>query len=205
MTPKGGEESVPRSSRALAWDGARRAPPFPSFLSPRPRVMIALSTAQKGRRMKGIAILAAVAAVLTLGGCNRTAATANSSNATVNMATANSSTATGGNMAAAQTADAGKLNSGGGAVPASSSGTMRLDRTFIMGRWTDDGDCSKAVEFTQDGRFINADQSNGLWNLDGDRLTMTGNGTMHLRISPIDQNTITVIHDDGSLGRSTRC
>ena len=45
----------------------------------------------------------------------------------------------------------------------------------MMGRWTDDGeDCSKAIEFTQDGRFVAANGGTGLWNLEGDRLTMTG-------------------------------
>ena len=154
--------------------------------------------------MKRIAILAAAAAILAMAGCNR-----GSGNASANAAAGNAAAAKpadgAANQAATQTADAGKLNEGGGAVPASSSGTVPLDRAFMMGRWTDDGDCSKGVQFNQDGGYTNADGGGGLWNLDGDRLTLTGDSTITFRLSPIDQNTITVIHDDGSLGRSTRC
>jgi hypothetical protein len=152
--------------------------------------------------MKGIAILAAAAAMLTMAGCNR----GNGGNASANAATGNAAApkpADGG--ANTQTADAGKLNEGGGAVPATSSGTVQLDRTYMMGRWTDDNDCSNVIEFNQDGGFVAANGGTGLWNLDGDRLTMTGNQTATIRVVPIDQNTMTVVNRDGSLGRSTRC
>jgi hypothetical protein len=159
--------------------------------------------------MKGIAILAAAAAMLTMAGCNRLGVGGGNANASANAAAGNAAVAkpadgAATNQAAAQTADAGKLEAGGGAIPASSSGVV-LDRTYMMGRWTDDDDCDKAIEFTQDGRFIAANGGTGLWNLDGDRLTMSGNGTATIRISPVDQNTITVINGDGSLSRSTRC
>jgi len=153
--------------------------------------------------MKGIAIVAAAAVVLTLAGCNRGATNAN---ATANAAAGNAAKPADGaaNQAAAQTADAGKLNEGGGAIPAGSS-TIRLDRTFLLGRWTDDNDCDNVIEFNQDGGFVAANGGTGLWNLDGDRLTLTGNQTATLRVVPIDQNTMTVVNADGSLGRSTRC
>jgi len=155
--------------------------------------------------MRGIAILAATAALLALAGCNRAGTSGNSSaNAAGNSAAAKPAGADA-NQAAAQSADAGKLNEGGGAIPATSTGPVQLDRAYMLGRWTDDGDCSKAVQFNQDGRYVNADGTPGLWNLDGSRLTLTGDATITFRLSPIDQNTITVIHDDGSLGRSTRC
>ena len=157
--------------------------------------------------MKGIAIVAAAAALLSLAGCNRATTTANTS---ANAAAGNSAApkpadGTAANQTATQTANAGKLNSGGGAIPATSSGTVPLDRTYMLGRWTDDGDCSKAVEFTQDGHFVGADGSGGLWNLEGNQLTMTANRTLTLRIAPIDQNTMNVVNPDGSLGHSTRC
>lgn len=156
--------------------------------------------------MKGIAILAAAAAMLTLAGCNRGGANANASaNAAGNASAAKPADGAAANQAATQTADAGKLDEGGGAIPASSSGTVRLDRTYMMGRWTDDNDCSNVIEFNQDGGFVAANGGTGLWNLDGDRLTMTGRDTATIRVSPIDQNTMTVINADGSLGRSTRC
>jgi hypothetical protein len=162
--------------------------------------------------MKGITILAAAAAMLGLAGCNMAGRSDNlSANAASGNAAASSKPADGAaaNAAAPQTADAGKLNAGGGAVPASSTGTaasgIRLDRTFIMGRWTDDGNCEKPTEFSQDGRFITPDGNTGLWNLDGDRLTLTGNRTIGFRVVPLDPNTINIVHDDGSLGHSTRC
>jgi hypothetical protein len=155
--------------------------------------------------MRAIATVAAAAALVTLAGCDRLrggGATAN--NATNASANASAGAQPQGNQAGAQGADAGKLNAGGGAVPAA-SGAVQLDRTYLMGRWTDDGDCGNVIEFTQDGRFIAANGGTGLWNLDGDRLTMTGRATATLRIVPIDQDTMTVINADGSLGRSTRC
>jgi hypothetical protein len=155
--------------------------------------------------MKGIAILAATAAMLTLAGCNRGGTGANASANAAGNASAAKPADGAANQAATQTADAGKLNEGGGAIPASSSGPVRLDRTYMMGRWTDDNDCDNAIEFNQDGGFVAANGGTGLWNLEGDRLTMTGRDTATIRVSPIDQNTMTVINGDGSLGRSTRC
>jgi hypothetical protein len=160
-----------------------------------------------GDGMKGIAILAAVAAMLTVAGCNRLGVNANATaNATAgNAAVAKPADNMAANQAAPQTADAGKLNAGGGAIPASSSGAVQLDRTYMLGRWTDDGDCNKAIEFDQDGRFTALDGSTGLWNLDRDQLTVTGSATLMFRIVPIDQNAMTVVSNDGSLSRSTRC
>lgn len=156
--------------------------------------------------MKGKTILAAAAAMLALAGCNKagTVTNATANGAAGNGAASNSATAAA-NQAAPQTADAGKLNAGGGAIPATSTGTGRLDRTFMLGRWTDDNDCNKAVAFNQDGSFTNADGATGLWNLDGDRLTLSSNRTIQFQVVPIDQNTVTIVHSDGSLGRSTRC
>jgi len=128
-------------------------------------------------------------------GCNKNAPTANQAANAVAPA----------NQAAPQTAASGKPSDGGGAIPATSSGPVRLDRTYMLGRWTDDNDCSNVIEFNQDGGFVAANGGTGLWNLEGDRLTMSGNQTATIRISPIDQNTMTVINADGSLGRSTRC
>jgi hypothetical protein len=81
-----------------------------------------------------------------------------------------------------------------------------LDRNYLVGRWTDDGDCSRAFEFTADGRSIAADGSVTNWSLDGDRLTAIGpGGSATLRIAPIDQNTMSAISPDGRSGTSTRC
>ena len=152
--------------------------------------------------MKPIALVMTAAALAGLAGCNRTGGA--SSNAS-----ANTSNATAGNSAAAKPTDAASGAGGNQAAPqtaaASGAGAVQLDRTYMLGRWTDNGDCSNALELRQDGGFTTAAGAQGLWNLEGDRLTMTGNSTLSVRITPIDQNTITIINADGSLGRSTRC
>jgi hypothetical protein len=82
---------------------------------------------------------------------------------------------------------------------------VRLDRGFLIGLWTDNDDCSEVIEFTAEGRFIAANGGEGLWLLEGDRLTMSGSGTSTIRLIPVDRDTVTVVNADGSLGRSTRC
>lgn len=92
-----------------------------------------------------------------------------------------------------------------GPAPETASGTVRLDRAYVMGRWTDDGNCANAIEMHSDGRFTAANGNQGLWNLDGDRLTMQGTSAITLRVVPIDQNVMNLVNPDQSLGRSTRC
>lgn len=154
--------------------------------------------------MRMFGTLAALAALASLGACNRLGVGAG------NTVTANASGSkdSGGAPAAANTssgAGLGDKDSSGTATPASASGTPTLDRAYVTGRWSDKGDCSDVVEFTSDGRFVTADGRGGLWNLQGDEMTMSGNGTITMRIVPVDQNTMTVVNTDGSLGRSTRC
>jgi len=90
--------------------------------------------------------------------------------------------------------------------PAEPVGAPVIDQTYLVGRWTDDGDCSRAYEFTADGRFIAADGGVGGWSLDGDRLTASGpGGSATLRVAPIDRNTMSATSPDGRSGTSTRC
>ncbi|TMJ19978.1 MAG: hypothetical protein E6G92_09540 [Alphaproteobacteria bacterium] len=150
--------------------------------------------------------LASAAVLITLAGCNQRGAGANdsSANAAAGNASGGKDSANGNSAASNEIAGVSGGKDSGGAAPAG-TGPVTLDRAFVVGRWSDDGDCSDVIEFTQDGRFITANGAGGLWNLDGDRLTMTGRATATIRLSPIDQNTMTVINADGSLGRSTRC
>ncbi len=80
-----------------------------------------------------------------------------------------------------------------------------LTAGYMVGRWTDNEDCADAVVFRTDGRFVAADNAEGRWDLAGDRLTLEGVRTVIMRIVPIDRDTVSVINEDGSLGRSTRC
>lgn len=163
-----------------------------------------------GRLMKAIAMTAAAAALLALTACDRlgigggNVAGNDSGNASAN-ASANASgdkgPAGGGE---AQAAAGGKDPAGGGAIPAGGGG-IALDRAFLTGRWTDTDDCSVAVEFLGDGRFVAANGAEGLWHLSGDRLTLQGDRTVTMQLDPIDRNVMNVVNSDGSLGRSTRC
>jgi hypothetical protein len=82
---------------------------------------------------------------------------------------------------------------------------VSLDSDFLIGRWTDDDNCSDAVEFAADGVFHTPDGSIGHWSLTGDRLTVTGAGTLTMQIVPVDDDTINVINAQGGEGRSIRC
>ena len=80
-----------------------------------------------------------------------------------------------------------------------------LDASYFVGRWSSDGESDCNSSFNSDGTFTANNGGRGYWSLDGDRLTLTGDSTLVLQVSPIDQNTMTLINPDGSLVRATRC
>ena len=82
--------------------------------------------------------------------------------------------------------------------------TIALSRAFLIGAWTDDGDCDHAVEFLGDGRYFSGN-ARGIWQLDGHELTLTSDAILVVQLVPLDRDTIGVIGEDGSLGQSTRC
>jgi hypothetical protein len=83
---------------------------------------------------------------------------------------------------------------------------VAVDRNFLIGTWSDTGDCTTTVAFTADGGYATADGAEGQWSLTGDTLTLSGEaGATRLTIVPIDRNTMEVIGEDGSHDRSTRC
>lgn len=85
-------------------------------------------------------------------------------------------------------------------------GAAGVDPNFLIGTWSDSGDCSTTVLFTADGGYATADGAEGQWALAGDQLTLSGEaGATTLTIIPIDRNTMEVIGEDGSHDRSTRC
>jgi len=98
-----------------------------------------------------------------------------------------------------QAGNAGTTGNGG-------TGAAMLDRNYLVGRWTDDGNCDAAFEFTADGRFITAEGGAGLWDLQGSQLTMSGpGGTQTMQAMAIDRNTLSVVGPDGTTGSSQRC
>jgi len=82
---------------------------------------------------------------------------------------------------------------------------VRLDRSFMIGVWTDNEDCEQAVDFRGDGTFSTLGGASGIWFLEGDELTLTSENILTVQIVPIDHDTIGIVNPDGSLGRSTRC
>jgi hypothetical protein len=67
---------------------------------------------------------------------------------------------------------------------------IAVNRDFLIGSWTDGGDCSTTVAFVGDGTFATADGDQGMWSLSGDSLTLTGAaGTRVVTIIPIDRTT----------------
>lgn len=161
--------------------------------------------------MRAMATLAAGAALLALGGCERlgigggaggNGSAGEAANAAVNVAAGGGKDTAG--AAPAEPGGGGK-DLAGGAIPASSGGAT-LDRAFVVGRWTDNDDCDSAVEFSPDGRFLASDGNEALWNLVGDRLIVTGTRTLTMQIVRIDDNVMAVVNSDGTPGgRSTRC
>lgn len=89
---------------------------------------------------------------------------------------------------------------------AAKQGADKFDPAFLLGRWTDKGDCSDWVTLFADGRFTTIGGGAGVWALDGNRLTMTGqNGTIVVHLFVIDRDTLRIVNSDNSIGRSTRC
>jgi hypothetical protein len=151
------------------------------------------------RRMNSKTILALAMAASALAACNG-AATNEAANAAGNAAT-NEAAAPANAAADAKPADAAPANSAT-AAPAGDSTT--LDRAYLVGRWTDDGDCSAVTEFRADGSFLYPWGDTGQWTLAGDQLTLAGNtGAFTIRV--IDANTLERTSAGGTPHRSTRC
>lgn len=81
-----------------------------------------------------------------------------------------------------------------------------VGRDYIVGAWTDSDDCAAAVAFAGDGTFVTPEGGEGRWQLDGTELILAGlGGVRTLRIIPVDDDTMDVVNEDGSRGRSVRC
>ncbi|MGE0179621.1 MAG: hypothetical protein AB7O91_07365 [Sphingomonas sp.] len=77
---------------------------------------------------------------------------------------------------------------------------------FLVGRWGDNGDCTRPVIFRADGTFLTHQGGEGQWSLRGDRLTMSGaQGIIVLRITARGRDRLAIINPDGSRGSSQRC
>jgi hypothetical protein len=81
-----------------------------------------------------------------------------------------------------------------------------LDRDFLVGRWSDDGNCASTSEFFADGRWTAANGGTGNWSLVGNQLVVTGpSGAASVQVTAVDRNVMALQTPDGTTGRSTRC
>jgi hypothetical protein len=80
-----------------------------------------------------------------------------------------------------------------------------VTRDFLLGRWTDTNNCAVAVDFLPDGRFRTTAGAEGRWTLQGRRLSFIGHTTVTATVRATSRNAITLTHDDGTVGSSTRC
>lgn len=88
------------------------------------------------------------------------------------------------------------------AAPSEGAPTMQT----LAGRWGDNGDCTKDLILNADGTFRSYTGGGGTWTLQGDLLTMTGDGgTFQVRIAMAGPDTLMVGQPDGSFGMSQRC
>jgi hypothetical protein len=76
----------------------------------------------------------------------------------------------------------------------------------LVGRWGDNGDCSKDIVFNADGTFRSYTGGSGNWSLNGDVMTMSGAaGTFQVRVSILNGNQLLIGNPDGTIGISQRC
>lgn len=77
---------------------------------------------------------------------------------------------------------------------------------MLLGRWGDNGDCTKDITFNADGTFLSYSGMSGRWTLQGDSLTLAGQGgTFQLRVAVANNDTLMIGQPDGSFGISQRC
>jgi hypothetical protein len=106
------------------------------------------------------------------------------------------------------TAAAGGKDPAAGATPASTAAAPAggaVTPQFLVGRWTDNNDCTQTIQFRDDGSFVTPDGGQGYWTLNGDRLTFQGTSTVTAQIAAPNADTIMLTHANGTVGRSTRC
>lgn len=92
------------------------------------------------------------------------------------------------------------------ANPTPPAGSSPITAEALLGRWGDNGDCTKLITFNADGSFDSYSGMSGRWTLNGDALTLSGaNGDFLLRVASGGPDTLMIGQPDGSFGISQRC
>jgi hypothetical protein len=91
-------------------------------------------------------------------------------------------------------------------APAAAPRPGEVTRGWFAGRWTDSGDCTDAGQFAEDGTYLLADGTRGMWNIHEGRLVVQhSGGRSALKLRRVGEDVVEVANEDGSKGRSTRC
>jgi len=76
----------------------------------------------------------------------------------------------------------------------------------LVGRWGDNGDCTRDMLINDDGSFRMYTGGAGRWRLAGDQLTLSGEGgDFTVRVEMLSEDQLMVQNPDGSVGFSQRC
>ena len=87
-----------------------------------------------------------------------------------------------------------------------SGGPGLVSPEMLVGRWSDNEDCSMEVQFYANRTFRAFNGGRGTWRLTGDSLNLSGGGGSHtMQILSFDGQIMQVRNPDGSIGRSRRC
>jgi hypothetical protein len=90
--------------------------------------------------------------------------------------------------------------------PAAAPKAGEVTRGWFAGSWTDSGDCADAGHFATNGTYLLADGTRGMWNIQDGRLVVQhAAGRSALQLRRVDKDTVELVNEDGSVGRSTRC
>lgn len=168
-------------------------------------------------------MLVGALAVLTLGGCdalnlgfggNEVAG----NQANISVALSNQAGDAGGKPGGpggTETADAGVTSSrslqqaGAGGKPGAEGGLAAggIDPGILVGSWSDSGNCNNPeVEFLADGTFRSFNGGGGQWQLNGNTLTLSGDGgTATMQLQSFDGRVLSALDPNGQPSRSTRC
>ena len=147
--------------------------------------------------MNGIRNLVVAASLVVLAGCGGSASDGNGNQEETGNAAQGNVTAPSNETAAAENAQ----QADNAAAPAQSDS---LDRNYLVGRWSETGDCADATEFRADGTFVFPWGDTGTWQLDGDRLTLSTN-TDAMRLTRISQDQVDAVSAGGSIHHHRRC
>ena len=143
----------------------------------------------------------AIAAAMFLAACGQPATTAPQTPA------APSASAQGKPDAAPPPAEtAGKPDAATPAAASTPAPVNGLTPAMLVGRWGDNGDCTKDIVINADGTFHSYTGGGGNWSLNGNVMSMTGsNGTFQVRVAVVNGRTLMITNPDGSVGTSQRC